>query len=96
MGRLLVRRNPAAAQAVTSMRDLLGVSEDEFRERAGWEWVLEAAVRRSREQIEVVTSLGAVRLTAPADAPRIPAAIGGDWPIPTSLPDRPQQRVAGQ
>jgi hypothetical protein len=36
-------------------------------------------VRRSREQIEVVTSLGTVRLTSPADAPRIPAAIGGDW-----------------
>ncbi len=96
MGRLLVRRNPAAAQAVTSMRDLLGASEDEFRERAGWEWVLEAAVRRSREQIEVVTSIGTVRLTSPADAPRIPAAIGGDWPLPTSLSDRPHQRVAGQ
>ena len=95
MGRLLVRRNPAAAQAVTAMRDLLGVSEDEFRERAGWEWVLEAAVRRSREQIEVVTALGTVRLTTPADT-RIPAAIGADWPLPTSVPEMPQQRAAGQ
>jgi len=96
MGRLLVRRNPASAQAVTAMRELLGATEDEFRERAGWEWVLEAAVRRSREQVEVVTSLGTVRLTSPADAPRIPAAIGGEWPLPASVADMPQQRVAGQ
>jgi len=96
MGRLLVRRNPAAAQAVTAMRELLGVTEDEFRERAGWEWVLEAAVRQSREQIEVVTSLGTVRLTSPADAPQIPAPMGGEWPLPTSVPDMPQRRVAGQ
>ena len=94
MGRLLVRRNPAAAQAVTAMRELLGVTEDEFRERAGWEWVLEAAVRQSREQIEVVTSLGTVRLTSPADAPQIPTAMGGEWPLPTSLPDMPPQRAA--
>jgi hypothetical protein len=94
MGRLLVRRNPAATQAVNAMRDLLGVTEDEYRERAGWECVLEAAVQRSREQTEVVTSLGTVRLTSPADAPRIPAAIGNDWPLPTSLPDMPPQRAA--
>ena len=47
MGRLLVRRNPAGAQAIRAMDELLGASEDEFRERAGWEWVLEAAVRRA-------------------------------------------------
>ena len=96
MGRLLVRRNPGATQAVNAMRDLLGVTEDEYRERAGWEWVLEAAVQRSREQMEVVTSLGTVRLNSPADAPRIPAAMGGEWPLPTSVPDIPQRRVAGQ
>jgi len=79
---------------VNAMRDLLGVTEDEYRERAGWEWVLEAAVRQSREQMEVVTSLGTVRLTSPADAPRIPTAIGNDWPLPTSLPDMPPQRAA--
>jgi hypothetical protein len=96
MGRLLVRRNPASTQAVNAMRDLLGATEDEYRERAGWEWVLEAAVRRSREQMEVVASLGTVRLTPPADAPQIPAAIGTDWLIPTSLPEMPQQRVVGR
>jgi len=96
MGRLLVRRNPAAMQAVNAMRDLLGATEEEFRERAGWEWVLEAAVRRSREQLEVVTSLATVRVTTPADTPRASASIGGDWPIPTSIPEVPRQRAAGQ
>lgn len=96
MGRLLVRRNPAATQAVSAMSDLLGATEEEFRERAGWEWVLEAAVRRSREQIEVVTSLGTVRVTTPADAPRIPAAIGNDWQLPTPMPELTRQRMAGR
>src|SRR5690348_15422955 len=55
MGRLLVRRNPASLQAVSAIHDLLGSTEEEFRERAGWEWVLEAALRRSREeQLEAV------------------------------------------
>jgi hypothetical protein len=78
MGRLLVRRNPAGAHAVRTISELLGATEDEFRERAGWEWVLEAAVQRSREQQldSVVPSLGTLRLGVPADAPRIPAEIG--------------------
>jgi hypothetical protein len=96
MGRLLVRRNPASTQAVTAMRDLLDATEEEFRERAGWEWVLEAAVRRAREQVEVVGSLGTVRVATPADAPRIPPSIGTDWPRPTPRPDMPRQRVAGR
>ena len=33
---------------------------------------------------------------SPADAPQIPAAIGTDWLIPTSLPEMPQQRVVGR
>jgi hypothetical protein len=48
LGRLLVRDDVASAQAVQLMRTLLDVTEDEFRERAGWEWVLETALRRSR------------------------------------------------
>jgi hypothetical protein len=95
MGRLLVRRNPAATEAVSAMRDLLGATEEEFRERAGWEWVLEAAVRRSREQ-EVVTSLGAVRVSTPADAPRVPVMIGTDWQVPTPMTELTRQRVAGR
>jgi len=50
MGRLLVRRNPAGAQAIRAIEELLAASEDEFRERAGWEWVFEAAARQSRAQ----------------------------------------------
>jgi hypothetical protein len=91
MGRLLVRRNPAGAQAVQSINDLLGASEDDFRERAGWEWVLEAAVRRSREQgVETVSpSLGTVRMGTPADS-RLPAGVGGsDWPMPSPIVERP-------
>ena len=91
MGRLLVRRNPAGAQAVQSINDLLGASEDDFRERAGWEWVLEAAVRRSREAAAETVSpaLGTVRIGTPADT-RVPVGVGGgDWPIPASIADRP-------
>jgi hypothetical protein len=95
MGRLLVRRNPASAQAINAMRDLLGATEEEFRERAGWEWVLEAAVRRSREQTEVVASLGTIRMTTPADPPRAATGLSGEWQLPTPRPDMPRQRAAG-
>ena len=97
MGRLLVRRNPAGVQAVRNINDLLGATEDEFRERAGWEWVLEAAVRRSREQpLEVATpTLGTVRITTPADSPRIPVGVSAEWPRPAMIGDVPLQRAAG-
>ena len=97
MARLLTRRNPAASEAIAAIRDLLGATEEEFRERAGWEWVLEAAVRRSREQqLEVVSALGTVRIASPADV-RIPAAVSADWPIAPIAPlnDVPRQRAAG-
>ena len=96
MGRLLVRRNPAGAHAVQAINDLLGATEDEFRERAGWEWVLEAAIRRSRDQaVETVApSLGTVRIGTPADS-RVPVGVGsGDWPMPTSIVDRPAAHAA--
>lgn len=97
MGRLLTRRNPAGAQAVRFMNDLLGATEDEFRERAGWEWVFEAAVRRSREQqLDVVgASLSPLRGTTPADAPRLPIGVTSEWPRPAQLADVPLQRVVG-
>jgi hypothetical protein len=97
MGRLLTRRNPAGAQAVRGMTELLGCTEDEFRERAGWEWVFEAAVRRSREQqLDVVAStIGPLRMTTPADAPRIPASVTSEWPHPAQLADVPLQRAVG-
>jgi len=96
MGRLLTRRNPAGAQAVRGMNDLLGCTEDEFRERAGWEWVFEAAVRRSREQqLDVVGSaIGTIRMTTPADAARVPTAAP-EWPLPSPVADVPLQRAVG-
>jgi len=79
------------------MNDLLGCTEDEFRERAGWEWVFEAAVRRSREQqLDVVGSaIGTIRMTTPADAARVPAAATGEWPLPSPVADVPLQRAVG-
>ena len=97
MGRLLVRRNPAGAQAVRAMSDLLGASEDDFRERAGWEWVLEAAIRRSREQALDVAApaLGAVRLGTPADAALAPAGVTAEWSRPMMIGDVPLRPTAG-
>ena len=98
MGRLLTRRNPAGTQAVRFMNDLLGATEDEFRERAGWEWVLEAGIRRSREQqLDVVgATLGPMRVTTPADVPRVPVGVASEWPLPAPLADVPLQRVAAR
>jgi hypothetical protein len=97
MGRLLVRRNPAGAQAVRAITELLGATEDEFRERAGWEWVLEAAFRRSRDQeLDVTTpALGTVRIATPADASRIPVGVTSEWTHPVMIGDAPLQRAAG-
>jgi hypothetical protein len=97
MGRLLVRRNPASTQTIGNIRDLLGATEEEFRERAGWEWVLEAAVRRSREQqLEVVASLGVIRMTQPVDT-RIPVTITSEWAARSNqLSDLARQRAAGE
>ena len=84
MARLLGRRNPAGAQALRSIEELLGVTEDEFRERAGWEWVLEAAVRRSREQqLDVPgATVSPLRVTTPADAPRARAGLTAELQRP--------------
>ena len=95
MGRLLTRRNPACAEAVRSMQDLLGATEDEFRERAGWEWVLEAAVRRSCEQQcdIAVTTVVPLRETAPADVRGVPAGAVTEWSHSAQRADIPLQRA---
>ena len=96
MARLLARRNPASIEAISAIRDLLGATEEDFRERAGWEWVLEAAVRRSREpQLEVVAALGTLRMATPADA-RIPATLSAEWPVSPPLGELPLQRAASR
>lgn len=83
MGRLLARRSAAGAQVLRSVETLLGATEDEFRERAGWEWILEAAVRRSREEplVEPQESARhiATPLSGPADVVRRPAGVTSEW-----------------
>ncbi len=100
MGRLLVRRNPAGVQALRAIDELLGATEEEFRERAGWEWVLESAVRRSRQtDLEVVASaLGTARVGTPVDTVRIPTGTGAttDWPLPAPLAEPALQRAVGR
>jgi hypothetical protein len=101
MGRLLARRNPAGIQAVRAMEDLLGASEEDFRERAGWEWVLEAAIRRAREQplgkaADIAAPVASPR-PGPADLMRAPAGVTSEWVPPSHLADVPrQQAVAGR
>ena len=97
MGRLLVRRNPAGAHALQAIDELLGATEDEFRERAGWEWVFEAAVRRSRDEgLDAVgASLGTIRMNASADTPRVAPGVTSEWPRPAQVVDVPLQRAAG-
>ena len=103
MGRLLGRRNPQGVQAVHAMEEFLGATEEEFRERAGWEWVLEAAVRRSREQsLEILASalgtspLGSARVGQAADTPRVPSGVTPEWPRAAQLADAPRRAAAGR
>jgi hypothetical protein len=97
MSRLLMRRSSASVQAVSGIEELLGATEEEFRERAGWEWVLEAALRKSRqEQVEVVGAFGTVYMAPPVDTPRIPAApVAAEWLRPAPLVDMPLQHASG-
>lgn len=83
--RLLVRRNAIAMQTLRAVETLLGATEDEFRERAGWEWVLEAAMRRSlgqaREEGERAVALpltvDARTLAVPSVAASVTATLPG-------------------
>jgi hypothetical protein len=100
MGRLLVRRNPAGPEAVRAMEELLGASEEEFRERAGWEWVLEAAVRRSKAQplgdrVDAPAAGVAAGRSMAADGVRIPAGVASERAHPTQLGDVPRHRLLG-
>lgn len=47
VNRVISADEPAAAETRRWMHDLLGLSEREFHTRFGWEWVLEASLRRS-------------------------------------------------
>lgn len=47
LNRVMAADDPAAADARRWMHELLGLTEREFHSRVGWEWVLEASLRRS-------------------------------------------------
>ena len=47
LNRTLASEDSAASDMRRWMHDLLGLSEREFHQRYGWEWVLEASLRRS-------------------------------------------------
>ncbi|MBK6485265.1 MAG: hypothetical protein IPF98_00020 [Gemmatimonadetes bacterium] len=69
VNRIVSADEPAAAETRRLMQDLLGISERTFHERYGWEWVLEASLRRSgffERQTAGIRSLHAFRVAAPA------------------------------
>lgn len=47
VNRVVSADEPVASEARRWMHDLLGISERTFHERYGWEWVLEASLRKS-------------------------------------------------
>lgn len=47
LNRLLSDQDPSAIETRDRMHELLGVSEREFHDAHGWEWVLELSLRRS-------------------------------------------------
>lgn len=47
LNRVVSADDPASEESRRWMHELLGISEREFHSRFGWEWVLEASLRRS-------------------------------------------------
>lgn len=47
LNRMIAADEPAAVEVRRWMQELLGLTEREFHARVGWEWVLEASLRRS-------------------------------------------------
>lgn len=47
LNRILASENDSAAEMRRLMQERLGVTEREFHQRYGWEWVLEASLRNS-------------------------------------------------
>lgn len=73
LNRTLSSEDTSAVEMRRWIQDLLGMSEREFHHRFGWEWVLEASLRRSGW---VESSARGVRLLHPAHA-LVPG--GNDW-----------------
>jgi hypothetical protein len=47
LNRTMSSEDETSAELRSTMRELLGIAEREFHNRYGWEWVLEASLRRS-------------------------------------------------
>jgi hypothetical protein len=72
LNRVMAADEPAAADARRWMQELLGLTEREFHARVGWEWVLEASLRRSgffdRKSRGGVRAIHPYRAVAPSSA----------------------------
>lgn len=69
LNRLVSADDAVADETRRWMHDLLGVTEREFHQRHGWEWVLEASLRRSgffARAVKGVRALHAFRAVAPS------------------------------
>lgn len=79
LNRLVAMDDACADETRRWMHDLLGVSEREFHQRHGWEWVLEASLRRSgffERAMTGVRALHARRVVATSGGVGV-AGIGG-------------------
>lgn len=69
VNRVISADEPNAAETRRWIHELLGLSEREFHQRFGWEWVLEASLRRSgffERKGKVVRALHPYRVVAPS------------------------------
>ncbi len=70
LSRVVAADEPPAAEARRWMHELLGLTEREFHARVGWEWVLEASLRRSgffdRKSRGAVRAIHPHRVVAPS------------------------------
>lgn len=69
VNRIVSADEPVAAETRRWIHDLLGLSERTFHERYGWEWVLEASLRRSgflERRVTGIRSLHAFRAVPPS------------------------------
>ena len=68
LNRIVSADEPGAAETRRWIHDLLGLSERDFHQRFGWEWVLEASLRRSgffQRKSKGIRALHPFRVVAP-------------------------------
>lgn len=84
LNRLVSLDDVGAEETRRWMHELLGVSEREFHQRHGWEWVLEASLRRSgffARGVKGVRSLHSLHPSHQLPAQRAVAAPLGAWAV---------------